>query len=76
MAKCNYHLSPRPLEWTTEPWPEICKPVGMWASLAGEENALLRQYLVKTRGSTQPKFGIGGLSHTTVLQWPSLGKKS
>lgn len=48
----------------------------MWANLAREENALLSKYLVKTRGSTQPKFGIAGFSLTAVLQWPSPGKNS
>lgn len=76
MAKCNYHLSPRPLAWAIEPLLEICKPVGMWANLAREENAFLRKYLVKSRGSTQPKFGIAGFSHTAVFQWPSPGNNS
>lgn len=48
----------------------------MWANLAREENTLLRKYLIKTRGSTQPKFGIAGFSDTAVLQWPSPGKNS
>lgn len=68
MAKCNYQLSPRPPAWAMEPKLEIFKSVGMWANLAREENALLRKYLAKTRGSTQSKCGIEGFSHTAVLQ--------
>lgn len=66
MAKCNYHLSPCPLPWAIDLLLEICKPVEMWDNLAREVHALLRKYLVKTRGLTQPKFGIAGFSHIEV----------
>lgn len=61
------------MAWAIEPSLEICKSVGMWANLAREENAVLRKYLVKSKGSTQPKFAIAGFSHTAALQWDSLG---
>lgn len=71
MAKCKYHLSPHPLAWEIETLLPICKPVGIWANLAREENAVLRKHLVKSIGSTQPEFRIAGFNQTVALQWLS-----
>lgn len=58
MAKCNYHLSPRPLAWAAEPLLEICKPVGGSGPIWQKKKMLSREN-IWTRAGDRPSPSVG-----------------